>query len=516
MNEHEKNNTRASLPERSLDDLFREATKDARFLESEPIRRAIIESTTTTAIPALSTARFGMPLKIRIWTMSAVLVALLGLYTLGAFQTAPIPSATSSLAPASVHSQFTSTVASFFGRPAHEEVIRSSDTGFFAPVHMQGIEPAALTEAQAAQLGITYFPNGDISCKFPEGKVLTTLTCSPDGHLAFGADSTTSQSIALNLRLITTTTGEKRFFQFADSSFPFQSALQDLGVQDSGLHGPFQTNMVMTPGNAKATSTDLSLGNMSGMDSVALEKLLASQGLDLKAAKQKHMQVTINFSSTLNNGDTAQMTKFLQGFGISPAQFAEIMKSGDSATVSKLLSEKIAKALSEKMAAKLLAQKGAMKNLVMSAVTDLAASAPNINALVPVLVVNTLSGVPDSLVFWFDPSPELESILGSGTNTLVPPAQVSESGALTSLSITPNPATSAATLHYTLTGERSLAVSLYDITGNKVLDAARLGRGEAGSGELHLDLSHLTPGIYILAATTNHGEQLIQRIVVER
>ncbi len=508
MNRNYKDLSSGALSERSLDERFREASNDARNLEREPVRRAILETTINTASPARQAARIRMALKIGIWTMSALLLATLGFLAFGVFQPSSITQAHHMQATAQkqIHSQFQSTFASApVGTILQTQSRKQNDTGFLSPVRMAGIQPTAITESQAALLGIVYYANGNIGCTLPQGQTRGLVTCTPDGHLIFGSDSTVaSQRVSPNLRMITTTTGEKRFFRLLSNGMT--NMFRGMGIGDSDFKGPMQANVSISPGNDAANVTDSNLP-LFGSDSAAIRQMLASQGLDMKPGQ--HMTMTLNMNGSLD--DSTAANEMLASLGISKDQVAAIMKKEmDSAAICKLISEQISK----KIMANMLSNKGALKHMFMNAMTDVAAHAPDVNKLVPVLVENNNGGASNSLIFWFDPAPELETILGTGNGNILP-AHVSTSGALTSLMISPNPATTSATLRYSLASERSLAVSLYDITGNKVLDIARRTGEEAGAGELPVDLSSVAPGIYILSVVTDRGEQLTQRIVVE-
>lgn len=79
----------------------------------------------------------------------------------------------------------------------------------------------------------------------------------------------------------------------------------------------------------------------------------------------------------------------------------------------------------------------------------------------------------------------------------------------------PNPiSTNTTTLQYTLSEQSRVAVSLYNIQGQRIKELAVTDRLEKGKWIEQLSLGDLQAGMYLLAVMTDKGEQSVQRIMV--
>jgi hypothetical protein len=142
---------------------------------------------------------------------------------------------------------------------------------------------------------------------------------------------------------------------------------------------------------------------------------------------------------------------------------------------------------------------------------------PDVNKLIPLLVETRVNGKANDLILWYDATPEITKVLDNNSRTEnAIQESVPTNGALSEIKLFPNPATNTSTLHYTLAAPRSITVGLYNLLGQKLLELGKLSGQAAGSGEVKLDLSSVTPGVYLVVASTDKGEQLTQRIVIER
>ncbi|MCZ7557766.1 MAG: T9SS type A sorting domain-containing protein [Bacteroidia bacterium] len=84
-------------------------------------------------------------------------------------------------------------------------------------------------------------------------------------------------------------------------------------------------------------------------------------------------------------------------------------------------------------------------------------------------------------------------------------------------SVYPNPVTSdIATLDYTLREKRRVAISVYDITGERIRNVAVSEQREPGAWQENISLSGIPDGYYLLAVTTDNGEQNIHPMVLKR
>lgn len=92
----------------------------------------------------------------------------------------------------------------------------------------------------------------------------------------------------------------------------------------------------------------------------------------------------------------------------------------------------------------------------------------------------------------------------------------SSNGAITSTDIYPNPVTDgAATLAFTLSEDRTLSVSLHDLSGTKVADILQQQRRTAGPGQFAFPITGVSPGMYLVSLTTEKGERTVRRLIVE-
>ncbi|MFP4529532.1 MAG: T9SS type A sorting domain-containing protein [Candidatus Kapaibacterium sp.] len=91
-----------------------------------------------------------------------------------------------------------------------------------------------------------------------------------------------------------------------------------------------------------------------------------------------------------------------------------------------------------------------------------------------------------------------------------------QSGALQRLSVFPNPAISSGKCTYLLSEERSVSLSIHDVNGSHLITVINNQVQSIGEQELILDLSDLENGIYLLAISTNRGEQVVTRLIVNK
>ncbi|MFI5263314.1 MAG: T9SS type A sorting domain-containing protein, partial [Candidatus Kapaibacterium sp.] len=82
--------------------------------------------------------------------------------------------------------------------------------------------------------------------------------------------------------------------------------------------------------------------------------------------------------------------------------------------------------------------------------------------------------------------------------------------------IYPNPAKNTTTVRFNLSEPRTLAFSIHDLLGKRVMEGGNLSATSAGSFEKELNVSELPAGVYLLVITTDKGEQSMQRLVIEK
>jgi Secretion system C-terminal sorting domain len=82
------------------------------------------------------------------------------------------------------------------------------------------------------------------------------------------------------------------------------------------------------------------------------------------------------------------------------------------------------------------------------------------------------------------------------------------------LSIFPNPAYTNTTLSYRLTQSNNINISLYDLSGKKILELINR-KEKSGKHELRLDVSNLTNGVYYIVLRNKDNVQ-IQKLVIAK
>ena len=111
--------------------------------------------------------------------------------------------------------------------------------------------------------------------------------------------------------------------------------------------------------------------------------------------------------------------------------------------------------------------------------------------------------------------------LVGGTSHLATNAQDKQSDiakqVVSNTTVYPNPVRTAKTnIHYKLSEPRSVAFSVHDILGKKIVDCGSLAERPQGEYDFELNIGNIPAGIYLVVITTDKGEQTIQRIAVEK
>ncbi len=147
-----------------------------------------------------------------------------------------------------------------------------------------------------------------------------------------------------------------------------------------------------------------------------------------------------------------------------------------------------------------------------------------LNDLVPILVrtatsehFNQEEGITfdDGLIFWYKPGKDLFVTVPEAQSS-VTSSQSITSGIISKAVLYPNPAKTKTSLHFDLSQPGTIAFSIHDLLGKRVLDAGSIRETSAGSFEKELNVSELTAGVYLLVITTDKGEQSMQRLVIEK
>lgn len=131
-------------------------------------------------------------------------------------------------------------------------------------------------------------------------------------------------------------------------------------------------------------------------------------------------------------------------------------------------------------------------------------------------------------LYWFEPTREFLDALPQETRRSIERARgMAPSGddasvsphpiALVGASMFPNPTTSDhAMVEYTLNDERRVAVSVYDITGTRLRDIAVTEPRATGTYKDAVSFEGIPNGYYLLAVTTDKGEQSVRPFILNR
>ena len=89
-------------------------------------------------------------------------------------------------------------------------------------------------------------------------------------------------------------------------------------------------------------------------------------------------------------------------------------------------------------------------------------------------------------------------------------------GAVSSTSLYPNPSNgNAVTMRFTLDEPRSVSMSLMNLNGEVVADLASDVVSSPGENEIGFSTNEVSPGMYLVSLTTQQGEHVVQRLIVQ-
>jgi hypothetical protein len=89
------------------------------------------------------------------------------------------------------------------------------------------------------------------------------------------------------------------------------------------------------------------------------------------------------------------------------------------------------------------------------------------------------------------------------------------SGALGNMSLSPNPVSHAeeVTCSFKLTAERKITITLHDISGKYITTIMKNENKTPDDYNININLSGIAKGVYLVAVTTDRGEQVVQRLI---
>jgi hypothetical protein len=162
-----------------------------------------------------------------------------------------------------------------------------------------------------------------------------------------------------------------------------------------------------------------------------------------------------------------------------------------------------------------------------------------INKLIPISI--SLEQGKINYIMWFEPTAELVSLLPESVRRSLEPEMLAiqstprdackgapvESdkaifdvwracaGAIEKLSIYPNPSKGAVNINYSLTGERTVTVTVHDLSGKELFVLQGAKTLPAGDYKDNFTLRGLPAGMYLISVTTNKEERAVQRVIIE-
>jgi hypothetical protein len=141
---------------------------------------------------------------------------------------------------------------------------------------------------------------------------------------------------------------------------------------------------------------------------------------------------------------------------------------------------------------------------------------PAINGLIPVHIRNAKGKQVQDLILWYDRTPEILHALPLESTKELAVQSGSAMGATIQLFVYPNPASAKATLQLKFAEARHMQVAIFGLLGQKLIDVGPMNTKAGETQSISYDVSSLSPGVYLLVATSDNGEQITQRILVER
>lgn len=431
------------------------------------------------------------------------------------------------------------------------------------PVKVAGIHPLPLAPEKFAKMGIAKKDDGTISFtqKNDNGHLFTMSFPQNSWGIVVGGDDNKDMSDAPHFApmIVTDTKGNKRLMQFSsDINGKKMRGLEIQSRADNDDVDPKQISDIVN--NALKIEGQMQIGGKDGdidfmklgLDSSDLKELHNAINMEMNidinidsnqivpTTKQKGMKMMIyndkHVTDTLSNGKhqktiimkrTIRMDSTFQaakGHVLQARQ--EIEKVIKKLNLKNLDSSNSQLQMQLKELTSELSDGEANENILSLDIPNLEKMMPNFEGLVPVKVRNATTehfnkgeGITfdDGLIFWYQPDKDLLAAVpevAQQSGTLTPIA--ANPSVISKTALYPNPARNRTTVSFVLSEPRTVAFSIHDLLGKRVLDGGSISGTASGNYEKELDLHELTAGVYLLVITTDKGEQSIQRLVIEK
>ncbi len=447
------------------------------------------------------------------------------------------------------------------------------------PVKVTGIKPIPLAPEKFAKMGLAKKEDGSVtfSQKNENGKIMTMGFPKNSWGIIIGGKALENAVIdapRFAPLIVTDTKGNKRLMQFSSE----KNGVKKRGIQiisrddrsesDTGNMDMKELNEFIKNDPKKLQELmkivgKIKIGNKDG-DTYLNLKLDSNDAADIHEPMQFEMKFDSKIDTTNTDGirsdrrekngmsfysetDSSNSTpkrKIIMkmnktiSFDSTMINLDSTMQNSRDAVerAEKKLNEVISKMHLEKLDSLV----GNLKNLdledenfdnidkdIAGADADMAAleqRANELNNLIPILVrsatsehVNKEEGITydDGLIFWYNPEKDLLDAVPEAQNS-VSPASNNVSKIISNAVLYPNPTKNKTTLRFSLSEPRTVAFSIHDLLGKRVLDGGSIPETSAGSFEKELNVAELTEGVYLLVITTDKGEQNMQRLVIKK
>ena len=409
---------------------------------------------------------------------------------------------------------------------------------------LDSLKPIELSVDQLNRLGVVLSENGDIIVYEKAGDGITPYTFPANGsvRVQFGLEDHLTMSDVPGIqvldrmpRLITESNGVKRFYTFERDTSVLKLIngikdsirLTELGIaQDEGENDSVDSERVVKAFGFIKNVEDSSMWSNKAGENLNVDSMLQSLNIDPSKIKGQ-VQIKINLETDGDSNSALNWSKNIKGgfnidsilrsLGVDPAVKGNVqvhIGSADSGSIGMKLPKhgihnfqnamKSSLHFMEEFHHSLESLSPLMENFQRSMEAEI-----KLDSLIPIRVRNlNNAGHPNELIFWYEPTPEVTNLLPATVYTKVEakPQHVT-------LSVYPNPTNGLAVVHYELKDAQQADFSIYNLLGQKLLDA---GSTSGKTGDSKIDLSSLDAGMYLLITTTDNGDREIERIVLEK
>jgi hypothetical protein len=397
------------------------------------------------------------------------------------------------------------------------------------PLKVEAVKPLPLAPEKYSSMGLTKKDNGTVtlSQKNENGHIFTMSFPQNSWGISIDDKDNISDAPFFGPLIVTDTKGNKRLMQFrSDVNGTKMRGMQITSRGEDEENDPAKITELIN--NAVNIETKMQIGGKDG----DIDRL--SVGLDSNQLNDLHDLIKMQIEQRLN--DTASKENHKKMIVMKMNKTVHLDSAIKDAHekvkhAQKEIKEVIVNLRLKDLDSNLKNMKIDENNIDINTNLedldlDLSAIEKHMNAfndLIPVLVRNATSehfdkheGITydDGLIFWYKPEKEVLSNLPASAESQIP-APVSNT-IITKSMLFPNPAQNKTTIQFTLSEPRTIAFSIHDLLGKRLLDGGSIAESTAGNFEHEINISSLKAGVYLLVITTDKGEQTTQRLVIEK